>query len=288
MKAVGELLKKLAPGCGAEHVASFARLKDYDNVWDAQADLWHRRISSFSEKEIFASSQLHHTPYDIVYLTDDTPSSVLEQYPVILYAHPMIMTEKRAAVLTQYVENGGTLIVGCRSGLKDINGKAVMLPQPGLLQNLTGTDIQDFTLVSPAEENDPSYPVFNDILTPLEGTAVLNRYRASYYAGEACLTEKRLGKGKTIHLGSAFSRETVKKLLEQAGILEPFRDVIEAPESVELIMREKDGKRYLFALNYLANTQTLKLKRNVYSLFEEKELSGEVTLPPYGTAVYAL
>ena len=163
-----------------------------------------------------------------------------------------------------------------------------MLPQPGLLQNLTGTDIQDFTLVSPAEENDPAYPVFNDILTPLEGTEVLARYRASYYAGEACLAEKKLGKGKTIHLGSAFSRETVKKLFKRTGILEPFRDVIEAPESVELIMREKDGKRYLFALNYLANTQTLKLKRSVYSAFDEKQLSGEVTLPPYGTAVYAL
>ena len=117
---------------------------------------------------------------------------------------------------------------------------------------------------------------------------MLARYRASYYAGEACLAEKKLGKGKTIHLGSAFSRETVKKLFKRTGILEPFRDVIEAPESVELIMREKDGKRYLFALNYLANTQTLKLKRSVYSAFDEKQLSGEVTLPPYGTAVYAL
>ena len=288
VKAFGELLKKIAPVCGAEQVAAFALLKDYDNEWDAQADVWHKRIRSHSEKEIFVASQLCHTPYDLVYLKEETTLRELSRYPVAIYPHPVIMTEKRAALLKQYVENGGTLILGCRAGLKDIDGKAPMLPQPGLLQALTGTDVQDFTFLSPAEENDPAYPVFNDILTPFEGTEVLARYRASYYAGEACLAEKKLGKGKTIHLGSAFSRETVKKLFKRTGILEPFRDVIEAPESVELIMREKDGKRYLFALNYLAHTQTLKLKRSVYSAFDEKQLSGEVTLPPYGTAVYAL
>ena len=286
--AFGQLLKKIAPVCGAEHVAAFALLKDYDNEWDAQADVWHKRISSFSEKEIFIASQLNHTPYDILYLNDDTVLSTLDQYPVLFYPHPMIMTEKRAALLTQYVENGGTLIVGCRAGLKDINGKAVMRPQPGLLQGLTGTDVQDFTLVSPAEENDPAYPVFNDILTPLEGTTVLARYQASYYAGEACLTEKQAGKGKTIHLGSAFSRKTVKKLFEHTGILEPFREIVQAPESVELVMREKDGKRWLFVLNYLAQEQTINLNSTVFSLPEQEETVGEITLPPYGVAVFAL
>ncbi|MBQ8074807.1 MAG: beta-galactosidase [Oscillospiraceae bacterium] len=288
VKAFGNLLQKLTPVCGAEHVAAFALLKDYDNEWDAQADVWHKRISSGSEKEIFAASQLHHTPYDIVYLNDDTALSALSRYPVVFYPHPMIMTESRASLLTEYVKNGGTLVVGCRAGLKDANGKAVMMPQPGLLQPLTGTDVQDFTFVSPAEENDPAYPIFHDILTPMEGTAVLARYQTSYYAGEACLTEKKTGKGKTIHLGSAFSRDTVAKLFEHLVILEPFRNVVDAPKDVELLLREKGGKQYLFALNYLAQNQTLHLQKSVYSVFEEKELCGDVTLPPYGIAVYAL
>ena len=288
VKQFTQLLECIAPVCGAENVAAFALFKDYDNEFDAEADVWHRRIKDCSEKEIFAASELTHTPYDIVYLSDDTQTAALSKYPVAFYPHPLIMTEKRAGLLKQYVENGGILIIGCRAGLKDISGKAPMQPQPGLLQELTGTDIRDFTFVSPAEENDPERPVFNDVLTPLEGTAVLARYQTSYYAGEASLTEKKTGKGKTLHLGSAFSRETVKKLLEYTGVREPFRQFAEAPEDVQLVMRRKGSSQYLFALNYMPEERTVTLKQEAVSLYTGEECSGSAVLPPFGTAVWQI
>ncbi len=288
VKQFTQLLECIAPVCGAENVAAFALFKDYDNEFDAEADVWHRRIKDCSEKEIFAASELTHTPYDIVYLSDDTQTAALSKYPVAFYPHPLIMTEKRAGLLKQYVENGGILIIGCRAGLKDISGKAPMQPQPGLLQELTGTDIRDFTFVSPAEENDPERPVFNDVLTPLEGTTVLARYQTSYYAGEASLTEKKTGKGKTLHLGSAFSRETVKKLLEYTGVREPFRQFAEAPEDVQLVMRRKGSSQYLFALNYMPEERTVTLKQPAVSLYTGEECSGNAVLPPFGTAVWQI
>ena len=280
-----KLLRSIAPICGAKNVTAFALLKDYDNEFDAEVDAWHRRIKEFSEKEIFAASELTHTPYDIVYIHDETQADDLSEYPVVMYPQPVIMTEKRAVTLKAYVENGGTLIVGCRAGLKDIHGRAPMLPQPGLLRELTGTDVRDFSFVSPAEESDPERPVFNDILTPLEGTETLERYKTSYYAGEASLTEKKLGKGRTLHLGSAFSRKTAEELFRYTGIAEPFSDLAEAPAEVQLVMREKDGKRYLFALNYLAKEQRITLKQAAKALYTGETLQGEVALPPYGTAV---
>ena len=53
---------------GAEYKAAFALVKDYDNVWDAQLDVWHERLMKKSEKEIFVAAQLSHTPMDIFYL----------------------------------------------------------------------------------------------------------------------------------------------------------------------------------------------------------------------------
>ena len=287
-------MKTLDPVCGAENAAGFALLKDYDNIFDSETDIWHRRIASASEKEIFAASELNHTPYNIVYMKEETELAELAAYKVLVYPHPFIMSEKRAEVLKQYVANGGTLIVGCRSGLKDMNGKCVMLPQPGLLQELTGTDVRDFTYTSPNEDDIYAVwdggkimtPVFNDVLTPLPGTEVLAAYGNGYYKGEAALTRHAYGKGQVLHLGSTFTREGFKELLAYAGALEPFREIVTAPEDVEVVLREKDGQRFLFVLNFMAEERTITLLRSGTLLYTGETVQGEVTLPAFGTAVY--
>lgn len=289
--------RTLDPLCGSRYVAAFAMLRDYDNDWDADADSWHSRLKWQSEPEIFAASELTHTPMDIVYLRESTTLEDLKPYPVLVYPHPVIIDPARVALLEAYVAQGGTLILGCRSGYKDVRGHCVMLPQPGLLQPLTGTDIHDFTFTSPAEE--PTWadwngekldtPVFNDILTPLEGTRVLAAYQNSYYAGAAALTEHAYGSGRVLHLGSTFSRENMAQLLRYTGIAETFRDVVEAPAELEVVMREKDGRRYLMVLNYQAEPVSWTLNCPAHSLYEDADIQpGTITLPAYGTAAYAL
>ncbi len=287
-------MKTLDPVCGAENAAGFALLKDYDNIFDSETDIWHRRIASASEKEIFAASELNHTPYNIVYMKEETELAELAAYKVLVYPHPFIMSEKRAEVLKQYVANGGTLIVGCRSGLKDMNGKCVMLPQPGLLQELTGTDVRDFTYTSPNEDEIFAVwngeklmtPVFNDVLMPLPGTEVLAAYGNGYYKGEAALTRHAYGKGQVLHLGSTFTREGFARILDYAGVLEPFREIVTAPEDVEVVLREKDGQRFLFVLNFMAEERTITLHKPGTLLYTGETVQGEVTLPAFGTAVY--
>lgn len=288
-------LKKLNAVCGADYIASFGLVKDYDNVWDQAVDVWHRRIAEYSENEIFAGAELANLPYDVIYLQKDTVISELAKYPVLIYPHPVIMDKERAALLQSYVEQGGTLIVGCRSGLKNQNGICEMMPQPGLLQTLTGTDVRDFTYTSPAEEDTYALwrgktlktPVFNDLLTPLEGTEVLAGYANSYYTGSAALTEHKTGAGRVLHFGSTFSRENIPGLLEYAGVVSPFSELIEAEgREVELTLRRKDGRTFLFVLNYNAEEAVYVLKKKMVSLFDEQEAFGRVSLPGFGTAVY--
>lgn len=288
-------LKKLDAVCGADYIASFGLVKDYDNVWDQAVDVWHRRIAEYSENEIFAGAELANLPYDVIYLQKDTVISELAKYPVLIYPHPVIMDKERAALLQSYVEQGGTLIVGCRSGLKNQNGICEMMPQPGLLQTLTGTDVRDFTYTSPAEEDTYALwrgktlktAVFNDLLTPLEGTEVLAGYANSYYAGSAALTEHKTGAGRVLHFGSTFSRDNIPDLLEYAGVVSPFSELIEAEgREVELTLRRKDGRTFLFVLNYNAEEAVYVLKKKMVSLFDEQEAFGRVSLPGFGTAVY--
>ena len=70
---------------------------------------------------------------DYVYLLDSTEVEELLKYPVLIYPHPMILSEKKAELLRRYAEEGGCLILGARTGLKDETGKCVMDVMPGLL-----------------------------------------------------------------------------------------------------------------------------------------------------------
>ena len=67
-----------------------------------------------------------------------------------------------------------------------------------------------------------------------------------YYAGEAALTERRVGKGRVLHLGRAFSGNSLPELLTYAGVLSPFMELIEADGSdAELSLRQKNGRYFL-------------------------------------------
>lgn len=240
------------------------------------------------------ASELTHTPYDIVYLQDDSEVCDLAKYPVVIYPHPTIMDEKRSALLKDYVEQGGTLVIGCRSGYKDMNGRCVMLPQPGLLKDITGSDVRDFTFESPAEEavwascggKRIEMPLFNDILEPLETAETVAVYENSYYAGKTAVTKKRLGEGTAVHFGSTFSRENLSWLFEYLGIKEPFAELISAPETLEVVLREKEGKRYLFVLNFQAEEAGFTLHKEMRMMYTGEMVQGEQKLPRFGTAVY--
>ena len=286
-------MKKLTPVCGADYIADIALVRDYDNIYDSELDNWHRRITRQSEDALFETSQLCHTPMDMLYLEPYTALKDLKKYKALIMPHASIMTEKKAALLEEYVRQGGVLVIGCRSGYKDEFGRCPMAPQPGLLQKLTATDVMDYTFASPAEEEPYALwngqrmpmPVFNDVLTPLEGANVLARFASSYYAGEAALTEHRLGEGRVLHLGGALSREAAEMILNHLGLLKPFADIVSAPQEIELAMREKNGEKYLFMLNYQPRAMTVTLHEPVQSLFTGETLRGEIELAPYGVEV---
>lgn len=289
-------MKKLEPVCGADSVAAFALIKDYDNEWDAKADMWHQRPQNYSEDEIFAASELSHTPYDTVYLQKDTTLEDLCGYPVVVYPHPVIMNEERSGLLKEYVEQGGTLVIGCRSAYKDMTGKCVMQPQPGLLSGLSGSDVTEFTFTSPYEEmtycdwdgTPMAMPVFNDIMEAKDGGQVLAEYSNQYFSGKAALIEKKTGKGRTLHLGSAFSRENFCRILEYTGAINPFGNMIDAPETVSLYMRQKNGNYYLFVLNFLPSETEITLQQKMMDMFTNEYKNRKILLGAYEAAVFQI
>ncbi|MCD8299881.1 MAG: beta-galactosidase, partial [Clostridiales bacterium] len=268
LKEVKELsgrVARIADIAGSDCKAAFALVKDYDNEFDARYDKWHGRIEEGSETAIFEASQISHTPYDVIYINDETDESDMGKYDVLIYPHPVIISEKRKQALKSWVISGGTLIIGARAGMKDIHGHCPMSPMPGALRDLTHTNVRDWTLRVPLTDQvamewdgvPVSTGIFNDILEADRSemgeqaadanhnaaraavSRVLATYSSDYYAGQPALIETRCGRGRALHFGGTFTRENAYEFLKYTGILAPFSDLITLPADCELAVREK-------------------------------------------------
>lgn len=297
VKKIYERVQAIEETAGAENQAAFAVVKDYSNIWDAQVDVWHRRLAWSSEEEIFIASQLNHTPMDYLYLLENTEVEELLKYQVLIYPHGLILSEKKAALLKEYVAKGGRLILGARTGQKDENGKCVMTPMPGLLAEISGSDVKEFTFVGPADENvmmnwDGNMletGIFNDVLEPVGTHAnVLAKYEGSYYKGSPALIENTYGKGKVLHFGGTFTRENVKAFLNYTGVAETYQDVVEVPEECEIIVKEKNHKTYMFVLNYSDQKQEIWMKKAARDMDTKEQVEGQISLSAFETKVYEI
>ena len=297
VKELGRRLQAIRHLAGAGYVAAFGLLKDYDNDWDSDLDVWHGRLSSKSENEIFRASQLTHTPMDYVYLLESTSVEELSAYPLLIYPHPLILTQGRAQLLEQYVRQGGTLVLGARTGQKDINGQCVMQPMPGLLRSLTGTSVREFTFIGPADEeqsmrwdgDEIPTGIFSDILdTEDPEVKTLAVYEKDYYQGSGALTERRYGKGRVLHFGGTFTYDSTVRFLKYAGVLSPWKDLICLPDECELAVRKKDRKQYLFVLNYAWDSRKIRMSRPSKDVETGQEVSGEIEIAAFGTKIFEM
>lgn len=294
VKQVSERLGKLQELSGALYEAKVGVIKDFDNIWDGQLDVWHQRVEHESQEALFRASQLTHTPMDYVYLSDNASAEELAGYKVLFYPHATIMNEQRADILKTYVKNGGTLVVGCRSGYKDMNGRCVTDRLPGLLAELTGTDIPEYSLIAPDagrvtvdwDGTVLEARVFTDLLEAAgENAQVVGTYTSDYYAGSGALVCNRFGRGRAYYYGSAFNEEAVRVFLKKLEVINPYGDIVEAPESCEIAVRKKGEERYLFILNYEKEETEVFFRKAVWNPETGEELTGTVSLKPYGALV---
>lgn len=292
---------------GSRYAADVAILRDYANEWDGELDVWHGPLTKESEYSWSKALQFSHIPYDYLYMRNSTGLEDLSRYKALIYPHPAIMTDETAELLKQYVAEGGKLLFGARTGYKDERGHCRMSPFPGPVAELCGVTVEDFTMIVNAgatpnlrfvdggAEGDPApalapAPRFNDILRKETDTLdILAVYDGDYYAGRPALTRNRYGNGEAYYCGSAYSREAALALIRRLGLQPATAGWCELPQEVEVAIREKDGRRYAFLLNYAGREAAAVLLREADDLLEGGRLAaGELLLPAYGVKVLEL
>ncbi|TLS51555.1 beta-galactosidase [Paenibacillus antri] len=302
---IGEELRRVGGAiAGKAYRADVAVLGSYDNEWDGELDRWYGPLTGYSVTSWIKTLQYAHIPVDYVN-AEQASAETLERYRVVVYPHAAILSEETARELTAFAERGGIVVFGCRTGLKDENGQMRMQAFPGPVASLCGVEVEDFTYVLEGDAPkvrwtaerlrgapDAVGPKFVDVLRVAAGDVeVLARYASDYFEGKPALTRRPVGAGAVYYYGSAFEESVAQALTAELGLRSPLLDWFEElPEQVEAGIREDDGGRVAFLLNYGSTPAAIRTKREVRELLTDRlaEAADAFELEPYGVALFSL
>ncbi len=230
-----------------------ALLFTYDDLWalqrqpQSQESGYLRHLFTFYQ----ALSWLG-IPVDLV-----SPDADWSRYRLLLAPTAHIGTPAMAEKLTRFVSDGGTLLMGVRSGFKTESNLVTAQPLPGDFRALTGVTVTSwqalpegvtvslstqYSVLSPQPSALSPQPsalstaaTWIETLQPAhDGVKVWARYQGWPGEGMAALTEHEVGRGRVFTLGFFPTHEQalalIPTLAEQTSIphLEPLPDGVVA------------------------------------------------------------
>jgi beta-galactosidase len=226
-------------------------------------------------------------PVDVV-----SPEADLSSYRLVIAPTLYVLHQSWVANLRRYVEDGGTLVIGARSGVKDASNRVVNMPLPGLLRELCGIEVSEYDALGRAvgsairfepgviESAEVLCPIHTwcDIIDPLEAE-VIARYAEEYYAGQPAITRNRFGKGSVVYVGVMGGNQLCGALAAWLSRQAQLRPLLATPEGVEVVARERDGITYLFVLNHTDTEQIIEVPYPCTDLISERRYEGRCPLP---------
>lgn len=206
----------------------------------------------------------------------------LTPYKMILLPQMSIVKPSLLPRLKAFAEGGGTLVLTCRTAVKDeYNNLVLNEPLPLFLSGLAGVTVAE----SESLQDEDAFPImgegafggrrgrggiFRDMLVPEEGTEVLYRYGGAFYGGFAAVTRRRCGSGAVYYIGTSLDESTAASLLRGA-LLEYGISPRPTPPGVELV--ERGGAE----------------KIRIYLNHNPEEAAADgLTIPPYGCKIERL
>ena len=275
MKEIQDLRKIYTPNAVMPKeyaVRKTALVYNIDNVWETSIQ---PQTSQWNEKahitKYYSSLKTLSVPVDIV-----GEDCNLSAYNVVIAPAYQMMDNTLLSSWQKYVENGGNLVLSCRTGLKDRNGHFMEASWSARITGLIGVkiamnDMLDSKMKAKISFNGNSFiwNIWADILEPNAGTETWATYSDQFYAGKAAVVHRKLGKGTVTFIGvdsndANFEKEVLKKVYETAGI-----GIQELPEGV--ILNWRDG--FFIANNYSSSNVTLEIPANANILVGTKDLT---------------
>ena len=227
------------------------------------------------------------------------PTADLSRYKLVVAPALNVLPQATADHLIAYVKQGGHLVLGPRSGMKDEYNALWPDRQPGPLEELLGGRVQEYYALGGPIATTPAVDggvegkgqVWGELLEPLNpATAVVAKYKPSAWTAgwlddQPAILTRQVGKGRITYVGFWPDDDTLAALtagwLKDANVA-PL--VPNAPEGVEVCERAGDARHVLVLINHTTETKQVALPGSMTDLLKGGSASN-VELGKYGVAV---
>lgn len=231
------LKRKTAILWNPENYWSIDRQKQ-NATWNtfAHVDKYYRTLKSYA------------APVDFISEEKD-----FSQYPVMIVPAYQLADKELVARWEKYVEEGGNLVLTCRTAQKDRFGRLPEAPFGSMIDELTGNHMEFYDLLLPQDPGQVkmdgkvyTWNTWGEILQPGASNEVWATYTNEFYEGKPAVTFRKLGKGSVTYIGvdssdGALERQVLDKLYSRLQI-----EVMNLPYGVTMEYRNGLG----IVLNY--------------------------------------
>jgi beta-galactosidase len=291
---IGEEMKMLAPKLKGTRVqAEVCIVFSHENAWAMNLPGQPNKHFSYREHLHLFHTALHdrNIPVDFARATED-----LSRYKVVIAPSMHMLAGGEADLLKLYVQNGGTLVSTCNTGLVDEHH---MAPETGIPANCTdlfGIEVTEFDPLPQGEENHLTFKgtfpathlhparLWCDLLE-VKDAQVIATYAKDFYAGRAAITMNDYGLGRAIYIGTTSHLHFYYDLAAWLRQLCNLYPLLKVPDTVEVSMRQKDDQKIYFLLNHQPSPVRLHFYKPMHDFLTGQTFTGNYDLPSHGVLV---
>jgi beta-galactosidase len=274
---------------GTSVKSEVAILHSYDSRWAID---WQRHNKNYDPAAELVS---YYRPLRAVSQSIDVVEAVapLSQYKLVVAPGLNVLSDAAAKNLIEYVRQGGHLVLGQRSAMKDDDNTLQQQRQPGPLTDLLGGRVEQYyALLDPVPVEGKfgagEGKLWAELLSAKDSdTEVLERYGKSngWLDGQPAAITRKVGRGRITYIGAwmddAAMSAAAKWMADISGVKLALGKV---PEGVEVYPRYSERGAVYILVNLSKTAQMVSLPSAMNDVLEGGSKSS-VSLPVYGVAV---
>ena len=290
VQQLGKEFAKASPVLAGTSVKSeVAILHSYESRW---AINWQKHNSEYSPVNEILS---YYRPLRAIAQSIDivSPTAPLNQYKLVVAPGLNVMSDATVKNLSDYVRQGGHLVLGQRSGMKDDDNSLQPQRQPGPLTELLGGRVEQYYALAAPIPVDGQFGasqarLWAELLSVKDtNTQVLQTYGRSngWLDGQPAAITRQVGKGRITYIGVWLDdpgmAAAARWMTDISGVKPALGPV---PEGIEVYPRTGEHGTVFILVNFARTEQSILLPAEMTDVLDggPKQI---IVLQPFGVAV---